>query len=854
MDELFETPLDPENFPYLYRVLQAFPKCQPVGRNWKACCTSATHNNGQGDNNPSLSISIGVGGRILLYCYSGCTTEDICSGAGLELAELYCPSFEEPFPQISNSRTQTAFDPLLDEVYSFLLEQSPLDETRIKSLAQRGLSRDLALALQFGYIGSTQKLSHLQSKTVEKFGNRLASIPGFVRNNAGLVTFIGSDLKGLLVPMRDLEGRVVALKTRRSSGTPKYLIWSSPSAKAFTTLHFPLGFNPKAETVRITEGEIKADLAQYKTNISTLSISGVTQWRESLDVLEQIKPKKILIAFDYKDILEKPQIKQTLWEFGHELTSMGYDVGVETWKDTSCKGIDDALVENQEIVVDWGYFKQSVYACPTPEELGFPEIREADSFPTDILPEYLQSFVAHHHQAIGCPLDFIASSLFAVYARALGSSRCVAFRPGWQLLANLYMCLVGDPTSGKTPGSQAALKPLFQFQVREKRRHREEVTRYEEQLEAYKLDLTESRMKKHSLPRKPSKPKNKLRFYATDVTTETLTKYLHENYESRGNASMLLFIDELVAWLDRMNAYKADGVGADRQFYMSTYSNSPIDYGRKSTGEDFNIPAPSLTILGGTQKAKLARLSQDVVEELGNDNMDDGFFSRMLFVYPAFVRQKRTVTTLPAFSLEPYHQSLTRVFLLRPVLGHGTDADEYQPVAIPIEPDALDAYMKFVNQDIEDQQAGKIPYKLQSSWSKHEATLGKLALILHAMHQSFDEETSIDAPLTLVTMLRAIRLMNYFRSHLHKVYQVVNHDSLEETIEAFIRSAITNYEGRFPFHDLYRRRLFGVKDKEDALKICKLAELRGYGKLLYHKSKSSKEPHVFQLPHRRTHS
>lgn len=853
MDDFLE-PLDPENFPYLYRVLQAFPKCQQMGNGWKACCTSPQHNDGHGDNNPSMSISIGVGGKILLFCFNGCPTESILEGAGLELSDLYCPSFEEPYPQISNSRTSTSYDPILTDVYEDILRLAEIDETRINSLRNRGFSKSQVQSLQFGYIASTQKLSHIQSKIVEKYKDGLILVPGFVRNKGGQITLVGNDYKGLLIPMRNLEGKVVGLKTRRPQGTPKYLIWSSPNAKAYTTLHFPMGFDPKAITVRVTEGELKADLAQVRTNIPTISISGVTQWRECLEPLAKIAPKKILIAFDYKDVLEKPQIKQTLWEFGNELIGHGYEVGVETWKDTSCKGIDDALMENQEIVVDWSYFKQSIYVCPTAEELGFPEIASAKPFPLHILPNYLQAFTDHHHQAIGCPVDFVASSLFAVYARALGSARCVSFRPGWQLLANLYMCLVGDPTSGKTPGSQSALKPLFHFQTREKRRYRDEIAKYEDAMEAFKLELMEAKSKKQTVPRKPSKPKNKLRFYATDVTTETLTKYLHENYESRGNASMLLFIDEMVAWLDRMNAYKADGVGADRQFYMSTYSNSPIDYGRKSTGEDFNIPNPSLTILGGTQKAKLHRLSQDVVEELGNDNLDDGFFSRMLFVYPSFVRSKRTVVTLPDFSLEPYYQSLSKIFLLRPVFGHGAECDEYQPVPIPVNTDALDAYMKFINEDIESQNSGKVPYKLQSSWSKHEATLAKLALILHTMWMSYEENESIDSPLTLDIMLKAIELLQYFRSHLYKVYQVVNHNSLEETIEAFIRHTISEYEGRFPFHDLYRRRLFGVRDKEDALKICKLAELRGYGRLLYHKSKTSKEPHVFQLPQSRNHA
>ena len=846
-DGTFSSDIDTENYPYLFKILNSFPKCTRSGNGWKACCTSASHNAGKGDNNPSLSLSIGPNGKVLVFCFSGCTTDEIVFGAGLEVADLFCPSFEDPYPQQSSSSEKLEYNPLLTEVYEKLLELAPIDDTKIKSLHERGFTKASCKSLNFGTIQSTQKLSSLRTKLVELFGDKLKEVPGFIKDKTG-INFVGSDLKGLVIPLRDLKGRIVALKTRRPHGDPKYLLWSSPTAKAFTTLHFPLGFKQNT-LIRITEGELKAELAQEKTKIPTISISGVNQWRAVLDTLDDLKPKQILIAFDFKDVLEKPQIKHTLWEFGNELVGRGFQVGIETWKDTSCKGIDDALMESQEIVPDWNYFSQPIYVCPSIEEMNFPKIKEALPFPLEILPPYLKNFVEVQSSLIGCPQDFIIASLFCSYARSLGSARAVSFRPGWLLLANLYMCIVGDPTTGKTPGAQVALKPLFNFQQRERKRFREDVAKYEDAMTIYKAELSEGKTKK-ALPKKPNKPKNKLRIFTTDVTTETLTKYLAENYESRGNASMLIFIDELVAWLDKMNKYTG-GVGSDRQFYMSTYSNSPIDYGRKSTEEDFSIPYPSLTVLGGTQKAKLHHLSADIKEELGNDNLDDGFFSRMLFVYPTFVRSKRILTNPPPFNFEPLYHSLQKILMLRPVLGSGVDTDEYMPVSIPIDQDAQEAFCNFINADIEELEQKIIPLKLESSWSKHEATLAKLILILHVMELSYETTADLDVPIKLETVLKGIKAIQYFRSHLIKVYQVVNHDHIEEKIEQFIKSAITDYEGKFPFHDLYRKRLFGVKDKEDALKLCKLAELRGYGKLNYHRSKNSKEPHVFQLPQSR---
>lgn len=49
---------------------------------WEACCPAHE------DSRPSLSISRGTNGGIVLYCHAGCRTEDICGALGLTLRDL----------------------------------------------------------------------------------------------------------------------------------------------------------------------------------------------------------------------------------------------------------------------------------------------------------------------------------------------------------------------------------------------------------------------------------------------------------------------------------------------------------------------------------------------------------------------------------------------------------------------------------------------------------------------------------------------------------------------------------------------------------------------------------------------
>lgn len=65
------------------RVLDQLRRVQRAKHGWSACCPAHE------DTNPSLSISVGSDGRILLFCHSGCTTEAIVRELGLHLSDLF---------------------------------------------------------------------------------------------------------------------------------------------------------------------------------------------------------------------------------------------------------------------------------------------------------------------------------------------------------------------------------------------------------------------------------------------------------------------------------------------------------------------------------------------------------------------------------------------------------------------------------------------------------------------------------------------------------------------------------------------------------------------------------------------
>lgn len=50
---------------------------------WLACCPA--HN----DKSPSLSVSLANDGKILLYCFAGCSIEEVTEALDIDLSELF---------------------------------------------------------------------------------------------------------------------------------------------------------------------------------------------------------------------------------------------------------------------------------------------------------------------------------------------------------------------------------------------------------------------------------------------------------------------------------------------------------------------------------------------------------------------------------------------------------------------------------------------------------------------------------------------------------------------------------------------------------------------------------------------
>lgn len=70
-------------------------KAKRTGKNsWLACCPA------HDDKHPSMSITEGDDGRVLVKCFAGCSIDEITGSVGMDISELYPPKeFDEFAPK-----------------------------------------------------------------------------------------------------------------------------------------------------------------------------------------------------------------------------------------------------------------------------------------------------------------------------------------------------------------------------------------------------------------------------------------------------------------------------------------------------------------------------------------------------------------------------------------------------------------------------------------------------------------------------------------------------------------------------------------------------------------------------------
>ncbi len=404
------------------------------------------------------------------------------------------------------------------------------------------------------------------------------------------------------------------------------------------------------------------------------------------------------------------------------------------------------------------------------------ELPASAAFPISALPRPCRRLVREAAAAICCPPDFVAMPLLVELGTAIGNSRVIKLKEGWEESATVYGAVVADPGDKKTPAAKVVFEPAFKQQAELRTKHLEKKERYEADLREHEKDKRECRRNGLADPIPPTPPVME-RTLVEDTTVEALAGILEDT--RRGVA---VARDELSAWVRSMDQYKAGGKGTDRQFWLSAWSNNYVAVDRKHRDEPLILQRPFVGVFGAIQPA--------VLPELG-EHREDGLLDRFLFAYPEPVPSRWTDDEISIEAREGVRRLYNE---LRNLYMPRDDHGDPDPVRVVFSPDAKAIFVDVVDQHREEMETPGFPARLKGPWSKLEAYLARLCLIL-AMARVVDDAAAerVEAEDVLAT----VALFDYFKNQARRVYVGLYGENPDDRLAEDLTKFLQGVGGRF---------------------------------------------------------
>ncbi len=679
--------------PAVSGILERLRGVQGSGPQWTACCPAHE------DKHPSLSIGIGIDGRILLKCHAGCEPDAIVAHIGLTLRDLAPPT----------NADSGAADRRIVTTYTY---------------------RNEAGALLFEVVRYSPK--DFRQRRPDGKGGWAWNLDGVRR---------------VLYRLPDLRGKPAVFLVEGEKDAER--LWS-------------LGFR------------------------ATTNAGGAGKWREEYtNQLWAAKVKRVAILPDNDEPGERHarDVARSCLKGGLQVKVLRLE-GLQVHEDVSdWFDAGHSVEELRTLAKATAFLRLEDIEADSPAHQ-LPAIEPFAPFPVSALPEPVRRFVVVAAKAIGCDPSYIALPLLAAFASAIGTSRRIRLKRGWAEPSVLWIVIVGESGTLKSPALDIALRAVHQRQGEALREYERDLASYEKEVIQYEKDLANWKKNKAGgpPPEKPERPVA-MRLVVSDATVEALATILSDN--PRG---LLLGRDELSGFLGSFDRYAQRGKG-DCAHWLEMHRAGALVVDRK-TGEKKTIyvPRAAVSIAGGIQPGSLrAALTPEFFE--------NGLAARLLLAMPPPRPRKWTDAEIP----EELEDAIGVVFdrLLTLELHKGEDGEE-RPVDLPLTPEAKRLWIEFFESHAEE--ASGLEGELAAAWSKLEGYAARFALVLHLVRWASGKPEDGDA-VDVDSMQAGIVLARWFGVEARRVYAALA-ESDEERARRQLVEAIGRWGGQTTSRDL----------------------------------------------------
>lgn len=292
--------------------------------------------------------------------------------------------------------------------------------------------------------------------------------------------------------------------------------------------------------------------------------------------------------------------------------------GATSSTDVSAAIVNDAARVREHVTATGyaGIFAESPPLAPSAAEFSEPldifgdvDPAELSDPPPGSLPPVIDRWARSEARRKGVPCIFAAAAAIGVASSAVGSSLRIFPRlhdDGWLEPSALWLALVADPGSAKSPIISAAIEPLRRL---DGERGKADQARHDAWAAAAK--------KKGKDNPDPGREPVVRRSVVDDVTMERQVRIHADN--PRG---LLRAPDELFGLFGSLGAYKK-GADGDRSQVLRLFEGKEITVDRVGAGS-IRADTALMGVVAGTQPEKLKTLVRDL--------SDDGMLQRFIFI------------------------------------------------------------------------------------------------------------------------------------------------------------------------------------------------------------------------------
>ena len=269
-----------------------------------------------------------------------------------------------------------------------------------------------------------------------------------------------------------------------------------------------------------------------------------------------------------------------------------------------------------------------------------------------------------------------------------------------------------------------------------------------------------------------------------------------------------------MSWVKRFNEYK-HGVGADRQVWSSNWSAAPWVINRKTEPTLIEIHNPFVAVIGCLPPELLGDLSDE-------QGREDGFIHRIAFSYPEAIPHKWTDEGTDPKLREEYCKLVEKLTKLPIPIVPGDDG-----CILQLTPEAREQFVVWVEKHFEELEQG--PPHLRGPWAKLTNYFARLALIVHLARVVCGETDSRNVD--EISVLAAVVLTDYFKTHARKVYRELHTDRLEKSLSGAVEWVKKRPGKEASVRDFVTNNVAGCRRNNDALNLFSLLQQAGWGRM-----------------------